>query len=74
MWNSEIRKGVVKGLIVLVPSYATAFLTEKIIYVVPMLAATAFFAAAAFPSDSGKKDGHDDDNEEGDADGGDFDG
>ncbi|WP_164658652.1 hypothetical protein [Tropicibacter sp. Alg240-R139] len=34
-----------KAAIVLVPSYAAAYLTEKMVYVVPTLAAAGMFAA-----------------------------
>ena len=40
----KIRNASIKAAIVLVPSYAVAYLTEQMIYVVPMLAATSFFA------------------------------
>ena len=41
-----------KALIVLIPTYIVAFLTEKMFYVVPMLAASGFFAASLGTSDS----------------------
>ena len=43
--------GVLKAVIVLVPTYITAYLTDKMIYVIPMLAAASFIAASL---DSGK--------------------
>ena len=39
-----IRNASIKAAIVLVPSYVVAYLTEQMVYVVPMLAATSFFA------------------------------
>ena len=41
-----------KALIVLIPTYIVAFLTEKMVYVVPMLAASGFFAASLETSSS----------------------
>ena len=41
-----MKQAIVKALIVLVPSYAMAFLTEQMVYVVPMLAATGFLASS----------------------------
>ena len=45
----EIKEGLsigfVKATIVLVPTYITAYLTDKMIYVIPMLAAASFIAA-----------------------------
>ena len=40
----KIKNAAIKASIVLVPSYIIAFLTEQMVYVVPMLAATSFFA------------------------------
>ena len=40
----KIRNASIKAAIVLVPSYVVAYLTEQMVYVVPMLAATSFFA------------------------------
>lgn len=39
-----LREGLFKAVIVLVPTYLTAYLTDKMIYVIPMLAATSFIA------------------------------
>ena len=38
--------GVLKAIIVLVPTYITAYLTDKMVYVIPMLAAASFVAAS----------------------------
>lgn len=43
--NSDLKAAFTKALVVLLPSYAVAFLTEKMVYVVPMLAAAGFFAS-----------------------------
>ena len=41
-----IREGLIKAVIVLVPTYITAYLTDKMVYVIPMLAAASFVAAS----------------------------
>ena len=41
-----IREGIIKAVIVLVPTYVTAYLTDKMVYVIPMLAATSFIAVS----------------------------
>tara|TARA_B100000029_G_scaffold225081_1_gene222903 strand:+ start:434 stop:643 length:210 start_codon:yes stop_codon:yes gene_type:complete len=38
--------GLVKAAVVLVPTYITAYLTDKMVYVIPMLAAASFIAAS----------------------------
>ena len=38
--------GLVKASIVLVPTYITAYLTDKMVYVITMLAAASFIAAS----------------------------
>jgi len=38
--------GLIKAVIVLVPTYVTAYLTDKMVYVIPMLAATSFIAVS----------------------------
>jgi hypothetical protein len=44
-----INEGFIKAIVVLVPTYLTAYLTDKMIYVIPMLAAVSFIAAGLFP-------------------------
>ena len=41
-----IWDGLIKAVIVLVPTYITAYLTDKMVYVIPMLAATSFIAVS----------------------------
>ena len=41
-----IQNGLIKAAIVLVPTYITAYLTDKMVYVIPMLAAASFIAAS----------------------------
>jgi len=43
-----INQALIKAATVLVPTYTVAYFTEKMIYVVPMLAASTFIAAALF--------------------------
>ena len=38
--------GLVKASIVLVPTYITAYLSDNMVYVIPMLAAASFIAAS----------------------------
>lgn len=47
----KINEALIKAVTVLVPTYTVAYLTEKMIYVVPMLAASTFIAAALFHTD-----------------------
>jgi len=41
-----IKEGFIKAAIVIIPTYITAYLTDKMIYVIPMLAAASFVAAS----------------------------
>ena len=41
-----IWDGLIKAVIVLVPTYITAYMTDKMVYVIPMLAAASFVAAS----------------------------
>ena len=41
-----IKEGLIKAAVVLVPTYITAYLTDKMVYVIPMLAAASFVAAS----------------------------
>jgi len=40
----HMRAAAIKAMIVLVPSYLAAYLTEQMVWVVPTLAAATFFA------------------------------
>ena len=44
--KTNFSAAIVKALIVLIPTYAVAFWTEKMVYVVPMLAAAGFIASS----------------------------
>ena len=39
----------------MIPTYAVAYLTDKMVYVVPMLAAMGFVAASLFEDDTTKR-------------------
>ena len=41
-----LQEGLIKASIVLVPTYITAYYTDKMVYVIPMLAAASFVAAS----------------------------
>ncbi len=41
----HFRTAALKALVVLVPSYLAAYLSDKMVWVVPTLAALSFFAA-----------------------------
>ena len=42
----SIKIALVQGLIVLIPTYIMAFLTDKMVWTIPMLAAASFVAAS----------------------------
>ena len=44
--NMNLRRALLKAAIVLVPTYAVAYLTGEMVWVVPTLAAAGFFAAS----------------------------
>ena len=41
-----LKIALIQGLIVLVPTYTAAFLTDKMVWTIPMLAAASFVAAS----------------------------
>jgi len=43
-------KTILQATIILVPTYITAYISDKMIYVIPMLAAASFVAASISPS------------------------
>ena len=55
-----MKKALIKALIVLVPTYIVAYLTNKMVYVVPMLAAMGFIAASYGPENTQKRIDEDD--------------
>lgn len=46
MHFKSIKIALVQGLIVLVPTYTMAFLTEQMVWTIPMLAAAGFVASS----------------------------
>ena len=42
---TQLRLAAFKASVVLIPSYFMAWLTESMVWVIPMLAASSFFAA-----------------------------
>ena len=41
-----IKVGFIQGMIVLIPAYIMAFLTDKMVWTIPMLAASSFIASS----------------------------
>lgn len=62
-YAGSYKTAFLKAAIVLVPSYTAAYLTEKMVRVVPTLAAASFFAAT-IPSEEQKLRRHLDDDVE----------
>ena len=50
-----MKTAFIKALIVLIPTYVTAYLTNKMVYVVPMLAAASFVAASVGSDNTQKR-------------------
>ena len=68
---TSLKKALVRGTVVLIPTYAVAYLTDKMVYVVPMLAAMCFVAASLFDDENTTKrledDGYKDYKDDGDS-------
>jgi len=43
-----LREGFIKATIILVPTYLVAYVTEKMVYVIPMLAAVTLIATSLY--------------------------
>ncbi len=43
---SGIKVAVLQGVIVLVPTYSVAYMTDKMVWTIPMLAAAGFIASS----------------------------
>ena len=50
----KYKIGLIQAVIVLVPTYLVAYLTDKMVYTIPMLAAASFIAAS-FSKDTATK-------------------
>lgn len=70
--SPKLQLAAVKACIVLVPCSTMAYLTEQMVFVVPTLAATAFFASTIEMSDLPQRR-VDEDSEDGDAEGSEYD-
>jgi len=44
----NIKQPLIKSTIILVPTYTVAFLTEAMVYTIPMLAVSTIFAQSIF--------------------------
>ena len=53
--NKNLKEGFIKALVVLVPTYITALITDKMVYVIPMLAAVSFIAAGMFNEENKRR-------------------
>ncbi|MBO02086.1 MAG: hypothetical protein CMG35_05535 [Candidatus Marinimicrobia bacterium] len=56
MLGNDLKIAGLQAVIVLVPTYTVAYLTEQMVYTIPMLAASSFVAAALRPNTSIKVD------------------
>ncbi len=43
-----MKKALIKALIILIPTYSVAFLTEMMVYTIPMLVASSIFATSLY--------------------------
>ena len=43
-----MKKALIKALIIMIPTYSVAFLTEMMVYTIPMLAASSIFATSLY--------------------------
>ena len=48
----KLRQGFLQAVIVLVPTYLVAYFTDKMVYTIPMLAASSFIAASISSRDT----------------------
>ena len=48
--SQDIKLALLQAVIVLAPTYTVAYLTEQMVYTIPMLAASSFVAAALKPT------------------------
>lgn len=64
----NIKIASIKASIVLIPTWLVALVTDKMVFVVPMLAAASFFAGAVELTDENVRRRLDDDTDDGDVD------
>ena len=60
----DLRVALLRAAIVLVPSYGAAYLTESMVWVVPTLAASSFFAASIGSKQTTRNVDEDDDGDD----------
>ena len=48
----KIQQGFIQAIIVLVPTYLVAYFTDKMVFTIPMLAASSFIAASISSRDT----------------------
>ena len=56
MLTHDLKLACAQAVIVLAPTYTVAYLTEAMVYTIPMLAASSFIAAAIRPATNIKVD------------------
>lgn len=64
---THFKSAALKALVVLVPSYSAAYLSDKMVWVVPTLAASSFFAATIGVRDEYSQKRVDEDHQDQDA-------
>jgi hypothetical protein len=65
---NKAKEAALKAAIVLIPSYTAAYLTDKMVWVVPTLAAASFFAGTISLSEQSIRRRVDEDGDHGNAD------
>ena len=50
MLTHDLKLACAQAVVVLAPTYTVAYLTEQMVYTIPMLAASSFVAAALKPT------------------------
>ena len=48
----KIKQGFIQAIIVLAPTYLVAYFTDKMVFTIPMLAASSFIAASISSKDT----------------------
>lgn len=64
----NLKIASIKASIVLIPTWLVALVTDKMVFVVPMLAAASFFAGAVELTEQNVRRRLDDDTDDGDSD------
>jgi len=52
MNTKKLKQGFLQAIIVLAPTYLVAYFTDKMVYTIPMLAASSFIAASISSRDT----------------------